>query len=810
MRKIAMLLALCLAAPLYAAGQYTVSGRVMDGVNDHALPGAHVVLKGSFKGVFTDRDGRFVLENLEADEYVIEVSFMGYERRELEVILEDDLNLDVYLEPGARLTEEVVVSALRAGGRNPVTYTNLDADALAPKNLGQDLPMLLSQTPSLITSSDAGSGVGYTWMNIRGSDQSRINITMNGIPMNDQESHGVWWVNMPDIVSSVDNLQVQRGVGLSTHGAGAFGASINLQTTALRDEAYAEISSSAGSFNTFKNTVSFGTGLMNDKWVFDGRLSSIESDGYVDRASADLQSFYLSGGYHGDNTVIKGVVFSGKETTYQAWYGVPSGKLESDRTFNPAGMFHDAEGVVRFYDDETDNYQQDHYQLHISRNITSGLVASTSLFYVYGRGYYEQYRENERFSRYDLPVVEIGNEVIDRSDLVRRRWLDNDFYGLTYSLNYNNYEGLEVVFGGGYNEYDGDHFGEIIWARYAPHTDIYDRYYDNNGFKKDFNTFAKASLEVLPNVHAFADLQYRYVSYSFLGQAWVHEEVVPLQQKAHFNFFNPKAGISWEINPANTMYVFGGIGNREPVRRDFTESSPDSRPTNETLRNLELGYEYSGRQSKMGVNFYLMDYDNQLILTGEINDVGGFSRTNIDDSYRLGVELEGAYRLNDKLDWSGNLALSRNKIAHFEEHSDKYDANWNWVGYDVRTYEDTDIAFSPSVIGASTLRFTPVNNASLSIESKYVGGQYVDNTMNPDRKLDAYFVNDLRLNYFLEAPFFRELEIILQVNNLFDVTYETNAWVYKGVVGDQGLISIDDGYFPQAGRHFMAGLNLRF
>jgi len=805
-----MLLAFCLVAPLYAAGQYTVSGRVVDEVNDHALPGAHVVLKGSFKGVFTDRDGRFVLQNLEANEYVIEVSFMGYEPRELEVIVENDLNLDVYLEPGARLTEEVVVSALRAGGRNPVTYTNLDADALAPKNLGQDLPMLLSQTPSLITSSDAGSGVGYTWMNIRGSDQSRINITMNGIPLNDQESHGVWWVNMPDIVSSVDNLQVQRGVGLSTHGAGAFGASINLQTTALRDEAYAEINSAAGSFNTFKNTVSFGTGLMNDKWVFDGRLSSIDSDGYVDRASADLKSFYLSGGYHGDNTVIKGIVFSGKETTYQAWYGVPSGKIESDRTFNPAGMYEDTEGIVRFYDNETDNYQQDHYQLHISRNITSGLVASTSLFYVYGRGYYEQYRENERFSRYGLPAVEVGDEVIDRSDLVRRRWLDNDFYGLTYSLNYNNYEGLELVFGGGYNEYDGDHFGEIIWARYAPHADIRDRYYDNNGFKKDFNTFAKASLEVLPNVHAFADLQYRYVSYSFLGQAWVHEEVVPLQQKARFNFFNPKAGVSWEINPANTMYVFGGIGNREPVRRDFTESSPDSRPTNETLRNIELGYEYSGKQSKMGVNFYLMDYDNQLILTGEINDVGGFSRTNIDDSYRLGVELEGAYRLNEKLDWSGNLTLSRNKIAHFEEYSDKYDANWNWIGYDVRTYEDTDIAFSPSVIGASTLRFTPVDNLSLSLEGKYVGDQYVDNTMDPDRKLDAYFVNDLRLNYFLDAPFFRELEIVLQVNNLFDVTYETNAWVYKGVVGDQGLISIDDGYFPQAGRHFMAGLNLRF
>jgi len=810
MRKIAMLLALCLVGPLYAVGQYSVSGRVMDGSNDHSLPGAHVVLKGSFKGVFTDRNGAFVLEDLQEDDYVIEVSFMGYDRKEIRISLEDDLDLDVYLEPRATLTEEVVVSALRAGGRTPVTFTDLDIEDLAPKNLGQDLPMLLSQTPSLITSSDAGSGVGYTWMNIRGSDQSRINITMNGVPLNDQESHGVWWVNMPDIVSSVDNLQVQRGVGLSTHGAGAFGATINLQTTGLREDAYAEINSSAGSFNTLKNTVSFGTGLMNDKWVFDGRLSRIESDGYIDRATADLKSFYLSGGYHTDNTVIKGVVFSGQETTYQAWNGVPSGKLEENRTFNPSGMYHDAEGNVQFYDNETDNYQQDHYQLHLSRNIASGLVANTSLFYVYGRGYYEQFRENDRFSSYGLPAVEIGEEVIERSDLVRRRWLDNHFYGLTYSLNYNNYDGLKMVLGGGYNEYDGDHFGEIIWARYAEHADIRDRYYDNNGFKKDFNTFAKATLEVLPNLHAFADLQYRYVSYSFLGQAWVHEEIVPLQQKEHFNFFNPKAGISYEINPRNTMYLFGGIGNREPVRRDFTESSPESRPTHETLRNVELGYEYSGKHSRMGVNFYLMDYDDQLILTGEINDVGGFSRTNIDDSYRMGVELEGAYRLNDMLDWSGNLTFSRNKIALFEEHSDKYDAAWNWIGYDVRTYEDTDIAFSPSVIGASTLRFSPLNGLALSLESKYVGDQYIDNTMNPDRKLGAYFVNDLRVNYLAQVPFFRELEIILQVNNLFDVAYETNAWVYKGVVEDQGLISIDDGYFPQAGRNFMAGLNLRF
>ncbi len=810
MSKSILLLFAVLLHPLFAVAQFTISGSIFDAQSNNTLPGAHVAVEGSYRGVFSDRSGAYELSNFGAGTYQLRVTFLGYKESTMEVDLQSDSQLDFFLEPSATMTEEVVVSALRAEGQASLAYTNLDADALAPVNLAQDLPVLLNQTPSLVYSSDAGAGVGYTYMSIRGSDQSRINITINGIPVNDAESHGVWWVNIPDIASSIQNLQIQRGVGLSTHGAGAFGASINLQSASLRNETYAEINSSAGAFNTRKNTVSFGTGLINDNWAFDGRLSKITSDGFVDRASADLKSFYLSGGYYGKNMMIKAVAFSGKESTYQAWYGVPSDSLETNRTFNPAGMYFDEEGHIHFYDNETDNYQQDHYQLHLSGNLAPGFVATGALHYTYGRGYYEQYRQNERFSRYNLPNAIIGGEEFGRTDLVRRRWLDNHFYGATWSLNYNNFTGLLLTLGGAYNEYDGDHFGEIIWARYALNTDIRHRYYDNNGFKKDFNSFLKASYEIIPRLKLFADMQYRYVSYSFLGQAWVLEEIVPLQQKAVFRFVNPKTGLSYAFNQSSTVYLFAGIGNREPVRRDFTESSPESRPRHETLRNIEAGYKRATSKAQFNINLYLMDYKDQLVLTGEINDVGGFTRTNIDDSYRLGIELEGAYIFGKYMRWAGNLTLSRNKISVFEEHVDKYDNDWNWIGADVREYRNTDIAFSPSVIAASTILFSPFETVTLSIESKYVGNQYIDNTMDRDRMLDAYLVNALRLNYAFATRHLRQAQAIIQINNIFDKRYSANAWIYKGVVGDAELITIEDGYFPQAGRHFMIGLNLHF
>ncbi len=801
--------AFCLFWPVLAVAQYSISGRVMDGDENITLPGANIVVEGTLRGVHTSRNGTFVIENLQQGTYTLKVSFLGYQQKTKEVVVEEDIDITIDLQKKFTLTEEVVVSALRADGKAPVTFVNIGAEELAPMNLGQDLPILLKHTPSLVFSSDAGAGVGYSWLNIRGSDQSRINVTLNGIPVNDSESHGVWWVNMPDVASSVESIQVQRGVGLSTHGAGAFGATINLQTTGLKDTPYAEINSSAGSFNTVKNTVGFGTGLISDNWSVDGRLSKITSDGFIDRASADLKSFYLSGGYYGKNTMVKAVVMSGQESTYQAWDGVPSDSLQTNRTFNPTGMFYDFDGNIQFYDNETDNYQQDHYQLHFSHAIQRGLIASGAIHYTYGRGYYEQYRQNERFSRYNLPPAEIGDTIIDRSDLVRRRWLDNHFYGVTYSLDYNNYRGFSLVMGGAYNEYDGDHFGEIIWARHALNTDIRHRYYDNNGFKKDFNTFIKANYELLPGLTLLADIQYRYVSYSFLGMAWVLEEVVPLQQKALFHFYNPKTGISYEFNPSNKIYVFSGIANREPVRRDFTQSSPDSRPRPEVLRNTELGYVHQQERFRFGANLYLMDYKDQLVLTGEINDVGGFNRINIDESYRLGVELEGAFIVNEIIRWNGNLTLSRNKIRSFEEHVDKYDDDWNWIGMDIRTYEDTDIAFSPSLIASSVFQFAIVPGLDVSFESKYVGDQYIDNTMSSDRMLDAYFVNDMRFNYRWEPRHLKSIELVVQINNIFNHTYESNAWIYKGVVGEQGLVVIEDGFFPQAGRHFMFGINIR-
>ncbi|TVR39015.1 MAG: TonB-dependent receptor [Bacteroidia bacterium] len=809
MKKIGLLMAICLFLPFTAPAQHTINGRIFD-QDGNSLPGAHIVIVGTYQGVFSDRHGNYKLQNIARNEYRLSVSFLGYSTVKKDIRVEGDFTMDFVLERSATLTEEVVVSAVRAHGRAPVTHTNVSREEIAARNMGQDLPMLLTQTPSLIVSSDAGTGIGYTWMNIRGSDQSRINVTINGIPVNDAESHGVWWVNLPDIVSSVDDLQVQRGVGLSTHGAGAFGATINLKSTVLRDQTYAEINNSAGSFNTLRNTVQFGTGLINEQWAFDGRLSRITSDGYIDRASADLRSFYLSGGYYGQNTMVKALVFSGKETTYQAWNGVPSDSLETNRTFNPSGMFTDDEGNIRFYDNETDNYQQDHYQLHFSRQMATGLIANAALHYTYGRGYYEQFRENERFSRYDLPPVEIGDQIFDRSDLIRRRWLDNHFYGFTYSVNYNNFGGLEMILGGGYNQYDGDHFGEIIWARHALHTDIRHRYYDNNAFKKDFNTFLKTSYELLRGLNVFADMQYRYVSYSFLGRAWVLGEVIPLQQKVNYHFFNPKAGVSYEFNNFHSIYLFAGIANREPVRRDFTESSPESRPRPEMLRNIELGYRLQRSGSLLGLNLYLMDYKDQLVLTGEINDVGGFSRTNIDDSYRMGLELEARQQLNDRLTVSGNLTLSRNKINSFTEHSDVYDDHWSWAGTDIITYKNTDIAFSPSVIAAGSIQWTPLDHWQLHLENKYVGKQFIDNTMSSERMLNPYFVNNLRVHYSMTPPLIRELEFVFQVLNVFDVKYETNAWIYKGIVGDQGLVTIEDGYFPQAGRHFMAGINLRF
>ncbi|MFW5725901.1 MAG: TonB-dependent receptor, partial [Bacteroidota bacterium] len=561
---VTLLVTAYLVVPAFA--QHSLTGTVRDASDGTALPGANVVIDGTFKGAHTSSDGVFSIKGLENGNYTIEVSYLGYQEQVIEVEMKGDTSIEVELERSSVLTQEVVVRATRADNRTPSARSDVSKEFIRSNNLGQDLPFLLTLTPNLITTSDAGAGIGYTWMNIRGSDYSRINVTINGIPVNDAESHGVWWVNMPDIASSTENIQIQRGVGTSTQGAASFGATVSLQTTQLHDDPYAELFTSAGSFNTLRNTVSFGTGLMNNNWSFDGRLSSVTSDGYIDRSFSDLNSFYLSGGYYGNNTAVKAILFSGKEKTYQAWYGVPGNVIDTARTFNPAGLFYNDQGERQFYDNETDNYQQDHYQLHLTHQFNPSWVGNTSFHYTYGRGYYEQYRQNEPFSTYGLPNVVIQDSVLTTTDLIRQRWLDNHFYGLTYSLNYNGFDRLQGIFGGGYNIYDGDHFGEIIWASLAKNFNKDHRYYENDARKQDFNTFLKLNYELSDGLYIFGDLQYRNIVYDFEGLGMINNEVVPLDQRAVFHFSNPKAGMLYDITSAHQTYLFFGISNREPVR----------------------------------------------------------------------------------------------------------------------------------------------------------------------------------------------------------------------------------------------------
>jgi iron complex outermembrane recepter protein len=803
------LIALCWLLSQNIFAQFSIEGKVFDTNDNSALAGANIVVLNSFKGTFANSAGEFKLENLSKGNYKIQISFLGYQDMIKEVILDSDKTIEILLTPTALMSEEIVVNATRASSRDPLTHTNLSSSEIMPTYLNQDLPYLISMTPSVVVTSDAGTGVGYTSMSIRGSDITRINVTINGIPVNDSESHGVWWVNMPDLVSSAENIQIQRGVGTSTHGAAAFGATLNIQTSQLNEKPYAETYSSFGSFNTLRNTVNVGTGLLNNHWNLDARVSRITSDGYIDRAWSDLGSYYFSGGFYGKKSVVKAVVFSGSESTYHAWDGTPSDSLETNRTFNPSGLYYGPSGEVLYYDNQTDNYSQTHFQLHFLNSFFSGFTTNVSLHYTKGIGYYEQYRANERLNRYNLNPIALGDTVINRTDLIRRRWLDNDFYGLTWSVNIDKFENIKADIGGGYNIYEGDHFGEIIWGKYL-NTDIRHRYYDNSAEKTDFNIFGKVYYEILNGMFLFGDMQFRMINYDFLGKAWVNEEVVPLQQAVSYNFYNPKAGINYEISSSQSIYGFFGISNREPARRDFTESSADSRPKPERMQNIELGYKLRSTQILAGINIYIMNYVDQLVLTGEINDVGGYSRTNIPESFRRGIELEAGYIFNKYLQWNANLTLSQNKIKEYTEHYDKYDEEYNWIDIEKVTYSNTDIAFSPSIIGASIIKTTPFQGLDISLSSKFVGKQYLDNTQNTDRMLDEYFINDLRFNYSFKTKYIRGIELVFLINNILNVDFIPNGWLYNGYVEGTGVTTLEDGLFPQAGRNFAMGLNLKF
>ena len=717
--------------------------------------------------------------------------------------------------------EEVLLNATRVKEKSPFPFTNITKKELEKSNLGQDLPILLDQLPSVVTTSDAGTGVGYTSIRVRGSDATRVNVTINGIPYNDAESQGSYFVDLPDFASSLEDIQLQRGVGTSTNGSGAFGASLNLKTVKPATEGFATISNSIGSFGTRKHTLSVSSGLKNGFYAT-GKLSKIASDGYIDRASSDLKSFYTEAGFVGENTSIKAIVFGGKEKTYQSWYGTPESVVNGDvdgmnafiaRNYSSASEAYNLLNSGRTYnfytyDNQTDNYEQYHYQLHFSHKFNDNLSATVSGNFTPGKGYYEEFKADDKLKKY-FPLSPNGSE---KSDLIRRKWATSNFYALVYSLNYNK-GNFSFNFGGGYNKYDGNHFGEVIWSQFTTPLPFNAKYYESDILKEDASVYAKGEYKFADNFIGFADIQFRNVSFKSSGLA---SSLATINIDKKYSFFNPKAGLTYLLNSKSTVYASVAVGNREPNGDDLTKNPTEPKP--EQLIDYELGYKMKSERISVSANFYYMNYNNQLVLTGELDDVGNGVRQNVAKSYRTGIELQGAYKISKQWRIDANATFSKNKIKTFDYLV--YDTQYDPITYDdvsylpvTTQYKNTDIAFSPETIVSSSLTFSPIANLDFGFISKYVGKQYLDNTSTNSRSMKDYFVNNLSASYKLKPKWIKEIDFNVLVNNLFDKKYVSNGYTYSYYYRPQGSTDnaiTENFYYPQAGINFLTGMTLKF
>ncbi len=791
---------------LFALGgmsaQQVISGRVLD-VEHQPIEGVNVYIKKSHLGTVTTQDGAFSLEQARRG-FVLHFSRVGYESLSVSVDDQTVKPLSVVMNVAPVVYDDFEVSATRAGDDAPFAINNIDAEQLKERNTGSELPDLLKLSPSIVTSTENGLPFGNTKFRIRGSDPSRINVTVDGIPLNDAESQTVFWVNMTDITESVSDIQIQRGVGASTNGAASFGASVNMQTKGYDANPYAEYSSYAGSYNTFKNSVQANTGLIKDHFVFNARLSALSSDGYIDHTAMNHKSYFFSGGYFSDKTTFRVKVFGNEEHTGISWWGVEPYIMATDRTFNTAGVYSDKDGVEHYYDDQQDNYWQNHIQAHFSHKFSEELRLKAAVHYTHGEGYYEQMKDDEDLSEYGYSNISIitnaQNDTIVESDLVRQKWLKNDFYGATASLEYD-VDDLMLVFGASGNRYDGDHYGKVIWSEFNPGIPVDYQYYFNNSVKDDLGAFAKATYNVSSQLAAYADLQYRYVNYELEGQNSDYGKA-DLDINETYNFLNPKAGLSYTFGQHRAFGSFG-VSNREPSRSILKDAWGDpaefsaEKPTAETLYDTELGYQFSESNFTAMANVFYMSYKDQLVPTGEKNSVGYDMMTNVDKSYRAGLELSMSYAPVKWLKWDANATFSQNKIDNFTEYVED-------LSFELG---ETDIAYSPNVVGASALTFFPIENLSLAFNSKYVGEQYFDNTSEEEAKLDAYFVNDLVLGYKWDMSFADYLEVKVMVNNLFDVDYVSDAYGGKYVWNGVQRWTY---YFPQAFRNYAVKLVMRF
>ena len=821
MRKgiIICILLLSFLTSVQAQQRSTISGTVIDKSTEQPISDVQLIWSNdsSSFSVITDKSGSFRIM-LSSGTYVLSTDHVSYQNGATEFRVLGDREITLELESNVELQEEVIVQAIRAKPKVPVTFSNLDKAEIRKNNMGQDLPFVLSQTPSMLVTSDAGAGVGYTGMRIRGVDPTRINVTINGIPLNDAESHGVFWVDLPDIASSVSSIQIQRGVGTSTNGAAAFGASVNLKTDAIAVNPFARVTLGAGSFNTSRYGVEFGTGLINGQWGLQGRVSGIKSDGFIDRASSDLSSMFLTAGRYWKKSLLKLVVMKGFERTYQAWYGVPQPKFKGDQgalttLMDDLGIYgsyrenleNSDNSTYNYYtyENEVDNYNQDHYQGFFTHQFNKRLSLKTAVHYTRGYGYYEQFQNTENwlddtdFAFYGMDTLFIRGDTISDGNFIRRRWLDNHFYGAMASMEHRRSSRVWNL-GIAAQQYEGEHYGEVIWAEYASNSELGDRYYQNTALKQEANAFLKHTRTIKKKVTAFADLQVRWINYEFVGPDRNHN---PIDRKEDFLFFNPKVGLSYKLGAFTNAYLSYAQSNREPVRTDYVESSPESRPQSECLHNIELGTRWERKRYYLRGNLYAMEYKDQLVLTGRINDVGAATRENVDRSYRRGVELEGGYTLNDKWEVAGNANFSMNKIVNYMEFVE----DWDNGGQVKVVHETTDLALSPSYIASLVLNYHPLKGLDLSLIQKAVSDQFLDNSSSSDRMLEGFYLMHLRANYRFKMGK-SSWELSGQVNNLLDVDYAPNGYTFGGFLGEQRASY--NYVYPQAGRNFLVRLML--
>lgn len=816
MKKFALLLLLqfmgvwLFAKPNETFGSFQISGKITD-ENGKPLIGATVVIENSLEGTTSDLDGNYIIKRMKSGTYTLSISFIGYEKKSIEVIVDKDIVVDVNLKPSSIMGEEIVVNATRASSRMPIAQTSLNKDEIQKSSVGFDVPYLLEMVPSVVATSEGGTGIGNTAFRIRGSDMTRINVTVNGIPLNDAESQGVYWVDLPDFTSSVDNIQIQRGIGTSTNGAAAFGASVNFQTATLSAEPFTKIDLQAGSFGTWRTSAKVGTGLIDKSFSFEGRFSQLESDGYIDRGTSNDKSMFLTGAWHTSKSLLRVNLIHGEEHTGITWTGTPGYMLDSSRTYNPEGIYKDDQGKTHYYRDQKDNYFQTHYQLMYSYQVSNALSLSAALHLTHGEGYYEEYRSKKNFSDYGISDPVFGIDTVRKTDVIRQKWMDNDFYGTTLSLNYRK-GAIDASLGGGWNRYDGNHFGKLLWTEINAGIPKNYEWYRNTSVKTDYNIYGKATWQVTNRLSLFGDLQFRAINYKLKGP---DDDFALLNQSHSWNFFNPKVGTNFKISPMQEVFFSFGVGHREPTREDIKDAmkyGSNNTPSSEQLFDYELGYTYKQQSFVLGLNLYYMDYKDQLVLTGKLSDVGYPSMSNVDKSYRTGVEITAGLKPLSWLSWNVNSTLSVNRIKNFVEYVDVYDnsTDLNPLPQQINHLGDTPISFSPSVVGASQIAVSPAKNLSLSLISKYVGEQYYDNTGSAARRLDDYFVNNFKVDYSFKLKNIKSINLQLFVNNLFNVKYIANAWVYRAKFANGDTEYREDGFFPQAGTNFMVKLGVEF